>query len=81
MWIQSESNAVRLLLVGSLFFDICVRKTLIMLFLQIIKMKGTKEEVVEWLRAVMEELLEGFSNPLEVCVVRVFICPCVWNEK
>ena len=64
------------MLVGSLFFDICESKTL-MLFLQIIKMEGTKEEVVEWLGAVIEELLEGFSNPLEVCVVRGFICPCV----
>ena len=34
-------------------------------------MEGTKDELIEWLGAVLEELAEGFSNPLEVCVVRV----------
>ena len=34
-------------------------------------MEGTRDDLVEWLGAVLEESVEGFSNPLEVCVVRV----------
>ena len=34
-------------------------------------MEETRDELVERLGGLIEEFLERFSNPLEVCVVRV----------
>ena len=34
-------------------------------------MVETRDELVEWLGGLIEEVLERFSSPLEVCVVRV----------
>ena len=35
-------------------------------------MEETRDELVERLGGLIEEFLERFSNPLEVCVVRVY---------
>ena len=44
-------------------------------------MDRSKQQFVQWLEEMLEELVEGVSTPLEVCVVRVFICPCVWTTN
>ena len=69
---QGSSLSVMRYLVGRQFIHLCTQNAY-----NLIKMDRSKEEFVQWLEEMLEELVEGVSTPLEVCVVRVFICPCV----